>query len=78
VEKSGDLSARVPLQGRDEVGQMASAFNAMQAGYQRIVGTVAALLDVQHHVLEGMQVGEDEADQQLRGRQQRQHQHQHG
>ncbi|MDF5828096.1 methyl-accepting chemotaxis protein [Pseudomonas aeruginosa] len=42
VEKSGDLSARVPLQGRDEVGQMASAFNAMQAGYQRIVGTVAA------------------------------------
>ena len=41
VEKSGDLSARVPLQGRDEVGQMASAFNAMQAGYQRIVGTVA-------------------------------------
>ncbi|MCO3160531.1 methyl-accepting chemotaxis protein [Pseudomonas aeruginosa] len=42
VEKSGDLSARVPLQGRDEVGQMAGAFNAMQAGYQRIVGTVAA------------------------------------
>ncbi len=41
VESSGDLSARVPLEGRDEVGQMASAFNAMQAGYQRIVGIVA-------------------------------------
>ena len=41
VEKSGDLSARVPLDCRDEVGQMASAFNAMQAGYQRVVGIVA-------------------------------------
>ena len=41
VEKSGDLSARVPLDSRDEVGQMATAFNAMQGGYQRVVGTVA-------------------------------------
>ena len=41
VEKSGDLCARVPLAGEDEVGQMAKAFNAMQAGYQRIVATVA-------------------------------------
>ncbi|TDV67747.1 methyl-accepting chemotaxis protein [Pseudomonas sp. LP_7_YM] len=41
VEKTGNLSARVPLAGEDEVGQMAKAFNAMQAGYQRIVGTVA-------------------------------------
>jgi len=41
VEQSGDLSARVPLAGTDEVGQMASAFNAMQAGYQRVVNTVA-------------------------------------
>jgi methyl-accepting chemotaxis protein len=41
VESSGDLSARVPLDSRDEVGQMASAFNAMQGGYQRVVGTVA-------------------------------------
>ena len=40
VEKHGDLSARVPLQSRDEVGQMASAFNAMQDGYQRVVGAV--------------------------------------
>ncbi|NVZ62196.1 methyl-accepting chemotaxis protein [Pseudomonas gingeri] len=49
VEKTGDLSARVPLACKDEVGQMASAFNAMQAGYQRVVGTVArtaAQLDV--------------------------------
>lgn len=41
VERSGDLSMRVPLSSRDEVGEMAAAFNAMQAGYQRIVGTVA-------------------------------------
>ncbi len=41
VERSGDLAARVQLDSRDEVGQMASAFNAMQAGYQRVVGTVA-------------------------------------
>ncbi|CDF85020.1 hypothetical protein PKB_3682 [Pseudomonas knackmussii B13] len=41
VERSGDLSARVPLDSRDEVGQMANAFNAMQAGYQRVVSTVA-------------------------------------
>ncbi|WAH57211.1 methyl-accepting chemotaxis protein [Pseudomonas silvicola] len=41
VEKTGDLSARVPVAGHDEVGQMAAAFNAMQAGYQRVVGTVA-------------------------------------
>ncbi len=41
VESSGDLSARVPLEGNDEVGRMASAFNAMQAGYQRVVSTVA-------------------------------------
>jgi len=41
VERSGDLSARVPLNSRDEVGQMATAFNAMQNGYQRVVNTVA-------------------------------------
>ncbi|BAN49045.1 methyl-accepting chemotaxis protein [Metapseudomonas resinovorans] len=41
VERSGDLSARVPLESRDEVGQMAGAFNAMQAGYERVVSTVA-------------------------------------
>ncbi|WP_064106898.1 methyl-accepting chemotaxis protein [Pseudomonas fluorescens] len=42
VEKTGDLAARVPLACRDEVGQMAAAFNAMQAGYQRVVDTVAS------------------------------------
>ncbi|WP_460117002.1 methyl-accepting chemotaxis protein [Pseudomonas sp. S2_C03] len=41
VEKTGDLAARVPLACSDEVGQMAGAFNAMQAGYQRVVNTVA-------------------------------------
>ncbi|MBV7573793.1 methyl-accepting chemotaxis protein [Pseudomonas sp. PDM32] len=42
VEKTGDLSTRVPLACSDEVGQMANAFNAMQAGYQRVVNTVAS------------------------------------
>ncbi|MFJ4371152.1 methyl-accepting chemotaxis protein [Pseudomonas japonica] len=41
VEKTGDLSARVPLSCGDEVGQMASAFNAMQTTYHRVVNTVA-------------------------------------
>lgn len=41
VEKTGDLNLRVPLSSRDEVGQMAGAFNAMQSGYQRVVGIVA-------------------------------------
>ncbi|RWU20944.1 methyl-accepting chemotaxis protein [Pseudomonas alkylphenolica] len=41
VEKTGDLSARVPLACGDEVGQMASAFNAMQTTYHRVVTTVA-------------------------------------
>ena len=41
VEKTGDLSARVPLACGDEIGQMASAFNAMQTTYHRVVNTVA-------------------------------------
>jgi methyl-accepting chemotaxis protein len=41
VERSGDLAVRVPLDCRDEVGQMATAFNAMQASYQSVVGSVA-------------------------------------
>ena len=41
VEKTGDLSARVPLACSDEVGQMAGAFNAMQSTYHRVVSTVA-------------------------------------
>ncbi|WP_236216125.1 methyl-accepting chemotaxis protein [Pseudomonas rhodesiae] len=75
VEKTGDLSARVPLACKDEVGQMASAFNAMQAGYQRVVNTVArtarqldegaarlasSMNDVQHGML-GQQSETDQA-----------------
>lgn len=41
IELSGARQGDTPLLGA-WVGQMASAFNAMQAGYQRIVGTVAA------------------------------------
>jgi methyl-accepting chemotaxis protein len=41
VERSGDLSIRATRRSSDEVGQMADAFNAMQDGYQRVVGTVA-------------------------------------
>lgn len=40
VERTGDLSAKVLVNGHDEVGQMAEAFNTMQAGYRRIVRTV--------------------------------------
>ncbi|WP_434774676.1 methyl-accepting chemotaxis protein [Pseudomonas oryzihabitans] len=42
VERNGDLTARVEVRGRDEVGQMTQAFNAMQDSYTRVVGTVAA------------------------------------
>ena len=41
-ERDGDLTARVEVRGRDEVGQMTQAFNAMQDSYTRVVGTVAA------------------------------------
>ena len=40
VERSGDLAARAPQAGQDEVGQMARAFNALQEGYRRVVTTV--------------------------------------
>jgi methyl-accepting chemotaxis protein len=74
AERSGDLSLRVPLDSRDEVGQMAAAFNAMQAGYQRVVGTVgkvAADLDsgtssLARHmgsVRQGMLAQQSETDQ---------------
>ncbi|MGF7242842.1 methyl-accepting chemotaxis protein [Pseudomonas oryzihabitans] len=42
VERDGDLTSRVEVRGRDEVGQMTQAFNAMQDSYTRVVGTVAA------------------------------------
>jgi len=45
VERSGDLTVRVEVRGRDEVGQMTQAFNAMQDSYTRVVGTVAASAD---------------------------------
>lgn len=41
AQHTGDLSARVPVAGGDEIGQMAAAFNAMQASYHQVVGTVA-------------------------------------
>ncbi|WEJ74067.1 methyl-accepting chemotaxis protein [Pseudomonas sp. PSE14] len=74
VEKSGDLSARVPLDSRDEVGQMATAFNAMQGGYQRVVGTVAqaagrldegarSLANTMGQVRQGMLGQQSETDQ---------------
>jgi methyl-accepting chemotaxis protein len=40
VARSGDLTARVSTVGNDEVGQMASAFNAMQSSFQRVVSAV--------------------------------------
>ncbi|WP_434154906.1 methyl-accepting chemotaxis protein [Pseudomonas sp. JZ134] len=74
VERSGDLSARVPLNSRDEVGQMANAFNAMQGGYQRIVMTVtetatrldegaARLASTMREVQRGMLNQQSETDQ---------------
>jgi methyl-accepting chemotaxis protein len=74
VEQSGDLQARVPLDSRDEVGQMASAFNAMQAGYQRVVGVVAQsaahldsgaerLAGSMHEVRQGMLEQQSETEQ---------------
>lgn len=74
VEASGDLNARVPLDSRDEVGQMATAFNAMQEGYQRIVRTVAQaaarldegaqrLASSMQQVREGMLGQQSETDQ---------------
>jgi methyl-accepting chemotaxis protein len=41
VAKSGDLTARISTSSADEVGQMANAFNAMQASFQQVVSTVA-------------------------------------
>ncbi|OZG74162.1 hypothetical protein BTA51_03845 [Hahella sp. CCB-MM4] len=37
AQREGDLTLRVPIECKDEVGQMASAFNQMQETYQRAV-----------------------------------------
>ena len=74
VEKSGDLSVRVRIKSQDEIGQMGGAFNAMQAGYQRVVSTVAkaakhldqgatALAESMHEVRRGMLGQQSETDQ---------------
>ncbi|VXD01442.1 Methyl-accepting chemotaxis protein [Pseudomonas sp. 8Z] len=74
AERSGDLSLRVPLDSRDEVGQMSAAFNAMQAGYQRVVGTVgkvaadldsgtSSLANRMVRVRQGMLAQQSETDQ---------------
>ncbi|MDT3720003.1 methyl-accepting chemotaxis protein [Pseudomonas oryzihabitans] len=74
VERDGDLTARVEVRGRDEVGQMTQAFNAMQDSYTRVVGTVAAsaarldegagrLVSGMQGVRGGMQDQQQETDQ---------------
>ncbi|WP_295461705.1 methyl-accepting chemotaxis protein [uncultured Pseudomonas sp.] len=74
VEREGDLTARVEVRGRDEVGQMTQAFNAMQDSYTRVVGTVAAsaaqldegagrLVSGMQGVRGGMQDQQQETDQ---------------
>lgn len=74
VERTGDLSAQVPVNGRDEVGQMAEAFNTMQAGYRRIVRTVTEaaqqldrgtqqLTQNMHTVHQGMHSQQHQTDQ---------------
>ncbi|MNQ78199.1 hypothetical protein D3C85_931020 [compost metagenome] len=63
------------LHGIEGTGHLAHFVAAVQ---RNAGGEVAAAFDVEHHVLEGVEVAEQEADQQLRGRQQRDHQQQHG
>ncbi|MBX9912509.1 MAG: methyl-accepting chemotaxis protein [Pseudomonadaceae bacterium] len=74
VAKSGDLTARVTHSGGDEVGQMVSAFNAMQSSFQQVVSTVAQAakrLDTDaerlamnmHNVRTGMLGQQSETDQ---------------
>ncbi|MCY1354891.1 hypothetical protein D9M69_412890 [compost metagenome] len=63
------------LHGVEGAGHLADLVLAVDP---RPGGQVAAAFGVQHGVLELVEVAEDEADQQLRGAEQRQHQHQHG
>jgi signal transduction histidine kinase len=48
---SGDLSARVKVEGRDEVGRLAQSFNAAAARIERLVATHKALLANTSHEL---------------------------
>jgi len=41
VRESRDLTARVDIDCKDEVGEMAAAFNDMQTAYQKLVGRMA-------------------------------------
>lgn len=45
VRESGDLTARVSVDCRDEIGSMAEAFNAMQVRFQEIVARVCSASD---------------------------------
>src|SRR5690606_32188611 len=47
VQQKNDLTLRVPIDCRDEIGQMAEAFNQMQQGYQN---TVRAIRDSASHL----------------------------
>mgnify|MGYP000321346992 CR=1 FL=1 len=46
VQTKKDLTARVPLESSDEVGQMASAFNQMQLGRMNTIKTIRQSADV--------------------------------
>lgn len=74
VESSGDLTLRAPGSGKDEVGSMARAFNAMQESQQRVVGSVRqaaleldqrarGLADTMTRMRDGMIIQQGETDQ---------------
>ena len=63
------------LHGVEGAGHLADFILAGQRHPRR---QVAGFFDVQHHILEGVELAEQEADQQLRGTEHGQHQHCHG
>jgi len=69
-----DHSLVAGLHGIERAGHLPDFIFAGQRDTRR---QVAGFLDVQHHVLEGVELAEQEADQQLRGAEHRQHQDQH-